>query len=100
MKLTNLDDRIHILDGETSPSMVLREICESGVQEDAFYVCDIDDMIFKYKQWKVLLPRVQPHYAVKCNDSTIVLEVLAALGTGFDCASKVRPFIWKYFRAV
>ena len=28
--------------------------------------------------------------AVKCNDSGTVLEVLAALGTGFDCASKVR----------
>lgn len=88
MKLTNLDDRIHVLDGETSPSMVMRAICESGVQEEAFYVCDIDDIIFKYKQWKLLMPRVQPHYAVKCNDSPIVLEVLAALGTGFDCASK------------
>lgn len=26
--------------------------------------------------------------AVKCNDSAIVLELLAALGTSFDCASK------------
>lgn len=26
--------------------------------------------------------------AVKCNDSPIVLQLLAALGTGFDCASK------------
>lgn len=28
--------------------------------------------------------------AVKCNDNQTVLELLAALGTGFDCASKVR----------
>lgn len=27
--------------------------------------------------------------AVKCNDSLTVLEVLASLGVGFDCASKV-----------
>lgn len=27
--------------------------------------------------------------AVKCNDSQMVLEVLASLGTSFDCASKV-----------
>lgn len=26
--------------------------------------------------------------AVKCNDSLTVLEVLAAMGAGFDCASK------------
>lgn len=26
--------------------------------------------------------------AVKCNDSPAVLQTLAALGTGFDCASK------------
>lgn len=26
--------------------------------------------------------------AVKCNDSPMVLKLLAALGTGFDCASK------------
>lgn len=88
MKLTNLDERIHVLDGETSPSSVLQAICQSGIQEEAFYICDADEIIFKYKQWKLLLPRVQPHYAVKCNDSPVVLEILAALGTGFDCASK------------
>lgn len=26
--------------------------------------------------------------AVKCNDSPIVIQTLASLGTGFDCASK------------
>lgn len=26
--------------------------------------------------------------AVKCNDSPVVIQTLAALGTGFDCASK------------
>ena len=28
--------------------------------------------------------------AVKCNDNPAILSVLAQLGTGFDCASKVR----------
>lgn len=27
--------------------------------------------------------------AVKCNDNLTIIEVLAALGTNFDCASKV-----------
>ena len=28
--------------------------------------------------------------AVKCNDDPAVVSVMASLGTGFDCASKVR----------
>ncbi len=39
--------------------------------------------------WRRLLPRVRPHYAVKCNASRVVLNALAALGAGCDCASKV-----------
>jgi hypothetical protein len=53
------------------------------------------------------MPRVTPHYglfpsfqsilfffilfllAVKCNDDTNIIKLLAYLGTGFDCASKV-----------
>jgi len=31
--------------------------------------------------------------AVKCNDSPVVLALLAHLGTGFDCASKVSDFV-------
>lgn len=34
-----------------------------------------------------LMPRVKPHYAVKCNPNPAILGLLAALGTGFDCAS-------------
>ncbi|KAJ4427701.1 hypothetical protein ANN_25353 [Periplaneta americana] len=88
MKLTNLDERIHVLDGNSDVWKVVRDIAESGVQEEPFYVCDIGDVVRKHKEWKLKLPRVEPHYAVKCNDSLTILEVLAALGTGFDCASK------------
>lgn len=31
---------------------------------------------------------VTPITAVKCNDSPVVLQTLAMMGTGFDCASK------------
>lgn len=89
MKITTVDDeRVHVLDSNTDVWSVIRNIAESGTQEDAFYVCDIGDIVNKHKVWKELLPRVEPHYAVKCNDSLTVLEILAALGTGFDCASK------------
>jgi len=57
-------------------------------QEEPFLVADLADIVYKYKVWKLRMPRVQPFYAVKCNDSAAVLHLLAALGTGFDCASK------------
>ncbi|PSN36694.1 Ornithine decarboxylase [Blattella germanica] len=88
MKLTNLDERIHVLDADVDVWKVIRDIAESGVQEEPFYVCDVGDIVRKHKEWKQKLPRVEPFYAVKCNDNLTVLEVLAALGTGFDCASK------------
>lgn len=57
---------------------------------DAFYVCDLGDVLKKHLRWVRALPRVAPFYAVKCNDSRAVVMTLASLGTGFDCASKVR----------
>lgn len=66
---------------------VMTRYREEGV-EDAFYVCDLGDVVRKLQQWNQLLPRVAPHYAVKCNDDRIVLETMVGLGLGFDCASK------------
>lgn len=88
MKVTNLDDRIHVLDSASNVMTVIRDIAMSGLQEEAFYVLDIGDIVRKHQIWKEKLPRVSPYYAVKCNDNLMVLEVLAALGIGFDCASK------------
>lgn len=56
---------------------------------DAFFICDLGDVIKKHLRWTRNLPRVTPFYAVKCNDSRPVVETLASLGIGFDCASKV-----------
>nr|CAH7759398.1 unnamed protein product [Callosobruchus chinensis] len=88
MKLTNMEERIHILNGQSNTWSVIKDIVSTNNQEDAFYVCDVGDIIRKHKIWKTMLPRVEPFYAVKCNDSLVVLEVLNALGTSFDCASK------------
>ena len=50
--------------------------------------CDLSDVIFKWNFWQILLPRVHPYYAVKCNYDPMLLATLARLGAGFDCASK------------
>ncbi|XP_035213018.1 ornithine decarboxylase-like [Stegodyphus dumicola] len=67
---------------------VVTEIVNHTDQEEPFFVTDLADIVYKYKLWKLKMPRIEPFYAVKCNEAPAVLHLLAALGTGFDCASK------------
>ena len=60
----------------------------SSDDKDAFYVADLGDILKKQQRWLKALPRFTPVYAVKCNDSRAIVSTLAAIGTGFDCASK------------
>lgn len=73
-----LQNRVQSIDDDT---------CEAG-EEDAFFVADMGDVYRQHLRWKKNLTRVKPHYAVKCNPDPEILRLLAALGTGFDCASK------------
>jgi len=57
-------------------------------EENAFYVADLGEVYRQHMRWKTNLPRVKPFYAVKCNPDEEVIKLLAALGSGFDCASK------------
>ncbi|KAK4615511.1 Ornithine decarboxylase [Fulvia fulva] len=61
--------------------------CEAGA-EDAFFVADLGEVYRQHMRWKKHLPRITPHYAVKCNPDDAILRLLAKLGAGFDCASK------------
>ena len=45
-------------------------------------------MVQQHDQWRQLCPTVEPFYAVKCNNDPALLQTLALLGTGFDCASR------------
>ncbi|XP_071510161.1 ornithine decarboxylase-like [Diadema antillarum] len=56
--------------------------------DDAFYICDLGDVFEKHRKWLLNLPRVEPHYAVKCNPDPRVLKLMTAMNMGFDCASK------------
>uniref|UniRef100_A0A7S2S2J0 Orn/DAP/Arg decarboxylase 2 N-terminal domain-containing protein n=1 Tax=Mucochytrium quahogii TaxID=96639 RepID=A0A7S2S2J0_9STRA len=57
-------------------------------EEEAFMVIDIEDITEKVVAWRKLLPRVEPFYAVKCNDDPQIISKFVSLGVGFDCASK------------
>ncbi|RYO93824.1 hypothetical protein DL766_005090 [Monosporascus sp. MC13-8B] len=73
-----LRDRVESIDHES---------CDPG-DEDTFFVSDLGEVYRQHMRWKRNLPRVKPFYAVKCNPDPKVLQLLAGLGTGFDCASK------------
>ncbi|KAF7487783.1 Ornithine decarboxylase [Sarcoptes scabiei] len=85
MKITILEKLF-----EQNPSVddIIGETIAKRKNEEAFYVCDVNDILCKHKNWLLKLPRVRPYYAVKCNSAPIVLQVLSSVGIGFDCASK------------
>ena len=56
--------------------------------EDPVYLVDLGCAARLMATWRSALPRVQPCYAVKCNDDPGLLRLLACLGAGFDCASE------------
>lgn len=72
--------------------LVKGSVCPAQGDEDAFYVADLGDIVKKHLRWTTALPRVHPFYAVKCNPMEAVVQTLARLGAGFDCASQVSCF--------
>jgi ornithine decarboxylase len=50
-------------------------------------VVDLGTVKALYDHMVASMPRVCPHFAVKCLPDRGVISTLAALGAGFDCAS-------------
>jgi len=67
---------------------IINDFLEDNRSEQAFYVVDLGELVAAFTQWQTLLPMVTPYYAIKCNPNPVMLEVLAALGVNFDCASE------------
>ena len=81
------DIRIH--ENPISPLDFIKSLTsDSDIDDDAFYIVDLEDIFSKHINWLTRLPRVEPHCAVKCNTDKMLLKLLAYLGAGFDCASK------------
>ncbi|KAM3598990.1 uncharacterized protein V6R79_025225 [Siganus canaliculatus] len=85
-------ENVEVLEAGTS----VRDFIDGTVErlssegsEGPFFVADLDSVARRHLRWIRNLPGVKPFYAVKCNSSPAVIRTLNALGTGFDCASKV-----------
>ncbi|KAM6967804.1 antizyme inhibitor 1-like [Aplochiton taeniatus] len=81
---------IALLDGGTALSDVIdNHINEQTLAEkSAFFMADLGAIVRQHVRWRNQMNHIRPFYSVKCNSSTAVVELLAALGTGFVCANK------------
>lgn len=66
---------------------IARGIEQQG-DDSAFYVFDLSSLVDRYTVWQRCMQRARAYYAVKCNSDPLLVRTLAALGCGFDCASK------------
>jgi len=69
----------------TARSCLTRE--DEDCLDDGFVLCDLAVPCQKLRAWRLMFPRVDPFYALKCNPDPMVAAVLAQLHAGFDCAS-------------
>jgi len=57
--------------------------------DSTFFVYDLGALHRCWNGWAAAFgPRITPHFAVKANPDPGLLRALAALGAGFDCASR------------
>ncbi|MGH0131133.1 UNVERIFIED_CONTAM: hypothetical protein FKN15_034171 [Acipenser sinensis] len=76
-------------EGTTLSDVIDNHIYEQALAEkNAFFVADLGNVVKKHVQWQNVMAQIKPFYTVKCNTSTALIEILAALGIGFACASK------------
>lgn len=81
-------DEIKIFDDSVDDMDIIKNITNIEDSERAFYIADIGNVIRKHEEWITKIPKVTPHFAIKCNPDPTVIKVLAALNVSFDCASK------------
>jgi ornithine decarboxylase len=82
------ENEIEMMESGLDVYDIVNRFLEKNPGDDSFMIVDIGDIVRQYNRWKRLLPRVLPFYAIKCNPSPIILDLLHKLGCSFDCASK------------
>ena len=63
-QLSATPPKIHVLEFGKKNWDVIRDVAHSGVQEEAFYVMDVDDIIGKHNEWKLKMPRIATFYGI------------------------------------
>jgi len=82
------ENEVEMMDSKLDLYDIVNKYLEKNQGDDSFMIVDVGDIIRQYNKWKKMLPRITPFYAIKCNPSTIILDLLHKMGCSFDCASK------------
>ncbi|KAI2654861.1 Antizyme inhibitor 1 [Labeo rohita] len=75
-------------------SAALRDVIDKHIHDQtlalksAFFVADLGVIVQQQVRWRTKMEQIQPFYTVRSNSSPVVVEILAALGTGFVCSNK------------
>ncbi|XP_053736778.1 antizyme inhibitor 1a [Synchiropus splendidus] len=87
-------DDPHYSVGLLEPDMTVSDVIDNHIYEqtlsekNAFFVADLGVVITQHVRWRTHMAEIRPFYTVRCNSSPVIIEVLAALGTGFICSNK------------
>lgn len=80
-----LRNQLEVFADGTSVDQVIESLRSDD--QTPMFIFDAGDVIEKLDRWRALLPRIEPFYAVKCNNANALLRLLAAFQVGFDCAT-------------
>ncbi|RLN34492.1 ornithine decarboxylase-like [Panicum miliaceum] len=87
-KVLAFERRDALKDKDAASGLLRAVLASNPAQQTAFYALDLARVVDLYWAWRRALDGVRPCYAVKCNPDPALLGALAALGAGFDCASR------------
>lgn len=62
-----LHNPIQVLSETFNTKRIIKDVIKSKNQENPFFVCNLDDVIYKYDLWNNVMPRIKPHYGKKCS---------------------------------
>ncbi|KAF6716387.1 Antizyme inhibitor 1 [Oryzias melastigma] len=81
---------VGLLDGGTALCDVIDNYIDEQTlsEKSAFFVADLGAVMRQHVRWRTRMPLIRPYYAVRCNSSPAVIELLASLGSGFTCSNK------------
>lgn len=86
--VTIIPSRAEVEDRESKVSNAARLAVNAlSDPDEPILVMDLGQVSKKLHEWRSHLPRVRPHYAVKCNPDKKMVQLLKDGQCGFDCAT-------------